>query len=188
MQSGNFSAEGARGVAAQSSSKIDKKEESVWKLSDNVSKPDFRHWLDSVDLQLEAMNGFAYPDLVLEKVKRLPTEVAAQALENIIADINEEHQKQIDVNSLPGIEPVQPGADPWQMWLGRRAVRTTQQLVLDPMDMCSVYQGILVHSHVFAWWGFEGESESKPHRRKTTHHFTRWLNSLALEQLRISHL
>ena len=30
--------------------KRDTKEMSVWKLPDNVSKPDFRHWLDSVDI------------------------------------------------------------------------------------------------------------------------------------------
>ena len=81
VQSGNFSAEGARGVALQSTGKIDKKEVSVWKLSDNVSKPDFRHWLDSVDLQLETIHGFVYPDLVLEKVKRLSADVTAKALE-----------------------------------------------------------------------------------------------------------
>ena len=42
--------------------KNDKKQVSVWKLPDNVSKPDFRHWLDSVDIQMEAIYGFVYPD------------------------------------------------------------------------------------------------------------------------------
>ena len=57
--------------------KHDKKEVSVWKLPDGVSKPDFRHWIDSIDIQLEAIHGFIYPDLVCEKIKRLPTEVTS---------------------------------------------------------------------------------------------------------------
>ena len=52
------------------SSKLDKKEVSVWKLQDNVTKLDFGHWLDAIDFQLEAIHGFAYPDLVPEKVQR----------------------------------------------------------------------------------------------------------------------
>ena len=57
-----------------SSTKHDKKELSVWKIPENVAKPDFRHWLDTVDIQLEAIHGFQFPDLVLEKIKRATTE------------------------------------------------------------------------------------------------------------------
>ena len=55
--------------------KLDKKVVSAWKLADGVSKPDFRHCADSVDLQLEAVHGFACPGPVLEKVKQLTSEV-----------------------------------------------------------------------------------------------------------------
>ena len=75
---------------ATAGSKLDKKEVSVWKLQDNVSKLDFRHWLDAIDLQLEAIHGFSYPDLVLEKVKRYPTEITESALKEIIQTINDE--------------------------------------------------------------------------------------------------
>ena len=60
--------------------KHDKKEVSVWKLPDGVSKPDFRHWIDSIDIQLEAIDGFVYHDLVFEKIKRMPTEVTPMLL------------------------------------------------------------------------------------------------------------
>ena len=64
FKSGDFKFE--RGSSAPVA-KFDKKEVSVWKLADGVSKPDFRHWVDFVDLQLEAIHGFAYPDLVLHR-------------------------------------------------------------------------------------------------------------------------
>ena len=118
----------------------------MWKLNDNVSKPDFRHWLDSVDLQLEAIHGFAYPDLVLEKVKRLPTEVTAKALKKLIADINEEHQKKIDAGGPPGIDAVQPGADPWQMGLGRRAGAGV--ILIDPSKWDFVEKSRWLHTYL----------------------------------------
>ena len=71
VQSGNFSYEGTKGGTPNAAGNIDEKEVSVRKLSNNVSKPDFRHWLDSVDLQLGAIHGFVYPDLVLEKAPTL---------------------------------------------------------------------------------------------------------------------
>ena len=45
-----------------------KKDLAIWKLAEGVSKPDFRHWLDSVDTALEAVHGFDYPDLVLQQI------------------------------------------------------------------------------------------------------------------------
>ena len=59
-----------RGTSTQKP-KFDKKDVSVWQIPVGVSKPDFRHWADNVDLQLEAVHNFVFPDLVLEKVKRI---------------------------------------------------------------------------------------------------------------------
>ena len=66
---------------------------SVWKLQDNVTKLDFRLWLDAIDLELEAIHGFAYPDLVLMKVKRFPTEILEAALSAITKTNNKEHSQ-----------------------------------------------------------------------------------------------
>ena len=52
MKSGDFKFE--RGHSAQKA-KFDKKEVSVWQIPAGVGKPDFRHWADSVDLQLRAV-------------------------------------------------------------------------------------------------------------------------------------
>ena len=48
---------------------------------------------DSVDIQLEAIHGFVYPDFVFEKIKRLPIEVTSEALVQVIKEINDEHRK-----------------------------------------------------------------------------------------------
>ena len=73
--------------------KHDKKEVSVWKLSDGVRKPDLRHWIDSIDIQLEAIHVFVYPDSVFQKIKRLPTEVTAASPLQAITEINIDHEK-----------------------------------------------------------------------------------------------
>ena len=61
VQTGIFCHEGATAKSSTPAGKMDKKEVSVWKLSDNVSKPDFRHWLDAIDLHLEAIHDFSNP-------------------------------------------------------------------------------------------------------------------------------
>ena len=101
---------------------MDKKEVSVWKLSGNVSKPDFRHRLDSIDLQLVAIHSFSCPDLVLEKVNRLSTEVTSAALFQIIEEVDEEHRKNIAAAAATGglaTPPGMPGIDPWHVGLGK---------------------------------------------------------------------
>ena len=55
VQSGNFSSCFDHKPTANLANH-DKKELSVWKLPDNVSKPDFRQWLETVDIQLEPIH------------------------------------------------------------------------------------------------------------------------------------
>ena len=43
---------------------VDRKEIAIWKLADAVSKPDFRHWLEIVDTNLEAVHNFRYPEIM----------------------------------------------------------------------------------------------------------------------------
>ena len=102
----------------------------MWKLSDGVCKADFRHWLESIDTQLEALHGLEYADLVLQKVKRLPTEVAAELLEKCIKEINEEHNQKIGPGAPPGIGE----EDPWAKRLGSavEAVKGRGEFLLIP--------------------------------------------------------
>ena len=113
VQSGIFSTNFDHKPAANLA-KHDKKELNVWKLPDDVSKLDVRHWLDTVDIQLEAIHGLQYPDLVQENNKRLPNDVTGELLSQVISEINDEHREKkrkehIEKTGAPsGI-----GADPW---------------------------------------------------------------------------
>ena len=72
--------------------RMDKKEVSVWKILDNVSKADFRHWLDTVDAHLESIHMLQYPDRILEKVRRQETEITQESLSKIIDMVNDENR------------------------------------------------------------------------------------------------
>ena len=54
---------------------INKKELPVWKLPDQVTKHEFRHWLDLIDTYLAAAQHFEYPEVVLDKERRHESEV-----------------------------------------------------------------------------------------------------------------
>ena len=72
---------------------VDKKEVAVWKLQDGVTKPDFRHWLDIIDSNLDAAHHFQYPEIVLDKLRRFDKEVTAANWREIIEQANEELRK-----------------------------------------------------------------------------------------------
>ena len=69
---------------------VDKKDVIVWKLAESVSKPDFRHWCDTVCANLEAVHKFAYPDVVFDKLRRQEVEVTQGNWHVVIAQANEE--------------------------------------------------------------------------------------------------
>ena len=69
----------------------DTKDLAAWKLADKVSKLVFRHWVDAVDMSLEAIHGLNSPKVILDLVRREETEIAKESLEVIIRkarDIN----------------------------------------------------------------------------------------------------
>ena len=82
---------GAGGAGGQEKEKrgpqVDRKEVAVWKLADNVDKDGFRHWIDAVDNQLEAVHFLAFPELVLERVRRSQVEVGKAEFEQILEDV-----------------------------------------------------------------------------------------------------
>ena len=44
-------------------SPVDKKAVAVWKLADGVEKFDFRHWLDTIENNLDCVHNFRFPEL-----------------------------------------------------------------------------------------------------------------------------
>ena len=60
---------------------VDEKDVSAWKLPQQVTKQEFRHWLDTIDTNLDAVHHFKYSEVVLDKVKRSEEEVNMDNLE-----------------------------------------------------------------------------------------------------------
>ena len=89
---GQGQAQGGKGPS------IDKKEVSVWKLPDQVTKQEFRHWLDAVDTYLSAAQTFEYPEVVLDRVRRHPDEVNQSNWAAVMTSANAEvpSNKKID--------------------------------------------------------------------------------------------
>ena len=59
---------GLDGKASGKGSGIDKKEVAVWKLPEDVTKIQYRHWSNAVDLQLEAVHSWNCADYILNRV------------------------------------------------------------------------------------------------------------------------
>ena len=92
LQQGDIGA--LSGAREKKGPKMDKKEVAVWKLPDGISRPDVRHWLGAVDVQLESSHDFQLLDVVLDKVRRLKTEVKEEDLRKVINDVNEERSEE----------------------------------------------------------------------------------------------
>ena len=60
------------------------KEVAVWKLADSVSKADFRHWIDAMDIQLEAVHHFSYPEVSLDKIRRQEHEITPEVFKRCV--------------------------------------------------------------------------------------------------------
>ena len=57
----------------------------MWKLPDSLSKADFRHWNDSVCVQLEMIHRWKHADLVLDRIKRSEVEITPDVLTQCVA-------------------------------------------------------------------------------------------------------
>ena len=58
--------------------------DSVWKLADKVGKLDFRHWVEAVEINLEAIHVWSKLDRVLDLIGRDDTEVNSDSLKEIV--------------------------------------------------------------------------------------------------------
>ena len=81
---------------------IDKKELAVWKLSEDISKVHFRHWVNAIDIQLEAIHGWKFSKYVLNRVKRSPVEISQGVFEDCL------RQAGADVSKDNAIERMAP--------------------------------------------------------------------------------
>ena len=84
-----FGGDGGKGTG----SSIDRKEVAVWKLPEEVSKIKFRHWINAVDLQLEAFHGWRHADIIFNRIKRSEDPIDADILERCLVEAGEEMDK-----------------------------------------------------------------------------------------------
>ena len=90
----------------------------MWKLPDQVTKQEFRHWLDAVDTYLSAAQKFEFPEVVLDKVRRHTDEVNQSNWAALMASASADvpRNKQIEEWASSGRQGDflgVPGADPW---------------------------------------------------------------------------
>ena len=79
---------------------VDKKEVAVWKLADSVTKAEFRHWIDAMDIQLDAVHHFKYPEVLLDKVRRQEHEITPEVFKRCLI------LAMIDVDKMNGAPPI----------------------------------------------------------------------------------
>ena len=60
----------------------------MWKLPDQVTKHEFRHWLDATGIYFAAAQHFEYPEVVLDKVRRYEGEITQLNKAGIVAAAN----------------------------------------------------------------------------------------------------
>ena len=88
IEMGGDKGKGKGGDGGKGSSRADKKEIAVWKLSDDLDKSAFRHWVDAVDQQLEAVHGFRHASFVMNEVRRCDSEITAETFTECIEKAN----------------------------------------------------------------------------------------------------
>ena len=75
-----------RGVLLSGGLRVDKKEVPVWKLPEEVTKVQFRHWVNVMDIQLEAIHGWKNAVYILSRVKRSEDEITAEVLSKCLTE------------------------------------------------------------------------------------------------------
>ena len=69
-------------------SKHNPKDLTVWKAEENMSKPQFRQWIEAINVRLEAICGWTKADIVLDMVRREDMEITGSVLERCIEKAN----------------------------------------------------------------------------------------------------
>ena len=85
---GDGKGKGGSSGEGKGSTRIDKKDIAVSKLPDDLDKLSFRHWVDAVDQQLEAVHGFKHATFVMSENRRSDAEITADTFRTCIEKAN----------------------------------------------------------------------------------------------------
>ena len=87
-------------------------------MPDQVTKHEFRHWLDAIDTNLAAAQHFEYPEVVLDKVRRFEGEIIQLNWGAIVAAANADIPKNKKIDECSAKEKpgdFMGGSDPWKI-------------------------------------------------------------------------
>ena len=79
---------------------VDKKEVAVWKPPEDVTKVQFRHWANAMDIQLEAIHVWKCANYVLNWIKRSDDEIDAKVLEKCLGEAAVDIERDDDIDAL----------------------------------------------------------------------------------------
>ena len=85
---GSSDGKGKGGGDGKGNSRVHKKDIAVSKLPDDLDKSSFRHWVDAVDQQLEAVHGFKHASFVMNEIRRSDAEITAATFTTCIERAN----------------------------------------------------------------------------------------------------
>ena len=83
---------------------MDKKDIAVWNLPDDLGKSSFRHWVDAVDPQLEAVHGFQHASFVMNEICRSDAEITAVQFTTCIQKTNVKTGHSLEAMGVQGPE------------------------------------------------------------------------------------
>ena len=88
----------------QGSTRIDKKNIAVWKLPEDLDKLSFRHWVDAVDQQLEAVHGFKHASFAMKEICHSNVEITSDIVHTCIEKANVKIGQSLRAMGVGGLE------------------------------------------------------------------------------------
>ena len=92
----NFEGKGGKGGG------IDKKDVAVGKLCEDLTKIQYRHWSNAVDIQLEAVHAWSCADYILNRAKRCADPMTPETFARCLDEAT------VDISSDPDIDMLAP--------------------------------------------------------------------------------
>ena len=71
----------------------------VWELPEDVTKVQYRHWSNAVDIQLEAVQGWSCLEYILDRVKRYPDPMTEETFGRCLAEASVDMSSDSDIHA-----------------------------------------------------------------------------------------
>ena len=74
----------------------------MWKLPEYLDKQAFRHWVDAVDQQMEAVHVFKHAGFVMNEIRRSDIEITQKSSEHCILKANVKIEARLRAMGIEG--------------------------------------------------------------------------------------